>query len=384
MHSSSKPNAFSSPNTTPRPSGFTDSQNPGSPRPVTGQTTPMSPSMQSRLDTPLKIGDFYTIDSSFNSLSKALKSGAKGGKFVPEARLVELEESIQTSTRGAEADYKRNMYFGCHMNLAAAKSAQVSMLSIIDDTPVENMPNAKRTALHDSCCTLGSALTAMMLKAKRQVVDAKKEKEKEKETDQGDDDQGQAVSPPSSPAKVAGTRHVETVSPAHGSKKRAQGDAHSPVLPQSASKRQKAATSSSESSSGTTRPIASSTASTTPTTAVLQSPPSYLPVPQSVTARTTAAAAMVAPGANPDTGAPESPATNQSPQKKRTLGPQARPRSRSQLFMAPPDFSREIATSVKPTEGASTPVALASEPGVKPADKAHRPQTDAGGLDQRS
>lgn len=382
MHSSSKPNALSSPTTTPRRSGFTDSQNPGSPRSVTGQTTPLSPSLQSRLDTPLKMGDFYSIDSSFKSLSEALESGAKGGKFVPEARLVELAESIQTSTRNAQEDYRRGKYFGCHLNLAAAKSAQVSMLSIIDDAPVKKMPAAKRTALHDSCCALGSALTAMMLKAKRQVDDAKKEKE----TDERGSDRGQPISPPSSPMKAAGTGHVEPVSPAHGSKKRAQGDAHSPVLPQSLSKRQKTATSSAESSSGATSSIASSTTSTTPTTAVLQSPPSYRPTPQSqlVTAQTTASASTVALGANPDTGAPESPATNPSPQKKRTLPPQARPRPPSQLFMAPPDFSREIAAGVKPTDVASRVVALAPEPGAKPADKDHQPRPDASGPNQRS
>src|SRR6476646_2598044 len=102
MHSSSKPNATSSTITSPRRSEANNPQHPGSPRSVTGQATPLSPSLQSRLDTPLKMGDFYTIDSSFKSLSDALESGAK---FVPEARLAELAESIQTSTRDAQEDY---------------------------------------------------------------------------------------------------------------------------------------------------------------------------------------------------------------------------------------------------------------------------------------
>ena len=158
------------------------------------------------------------------------------------------------------------------------------------------MPSAIRTAVRHSCSTLGSTLSEMMLKAKRDADEAKKQREASRRTN----DRGRAISPPASPVKTPGASHVETVLPASGSQKRAQGEAHSPVLPQSASKRQKSGISSAESSDGATIPIASSTTSTTTTEAVLQSPPSYQPTSQLAFEQISAPASSFAVGVKSD------------------------------------------------------------------------------------
>lgn len=298
----------------PPGSRLTSAPNPGSPRRDPGPATPLSPSVQSRLETPLKMGNFYTIDSSFRSLSQALRPTAQGQeRFRPGRHLLELESYIQTGMRDAETCYKRQQYNACYLHLMGAKSNQVFMLSIIDNTPDEKMPAAIRTALRDSCCTLGSTLSEMLIKAKRDADEAKKQKEASRRTN----DRGHTISPPSSPVKTPGASHVETVLPASGSQKRAQGEAHSPVLPQSASKRQKTETTSAESSAGATTSSASSTTSTTTTTAVLQSPPSYRPTPELAIKQTRATASPFAFIGNPDMDATGSPATNPPPPKKR-------------------------------------------------------------------
>lgn len=294
-------------------SGLSSAPNPGSPRRDLGPATPVSPSVQSRLETPLKMGNFYTIDSSFKRLSQALRPTAQGDeRFRAGRHLLELESHIQTGMLDAEACYKRQQYDKCHLHLRGAKSNQVLMLSIIDNTPDEKMPMAIRTALRDSCSTLGSTLSEMMLKAKRDADEAKKQKEASRRSN----DRGHAISPPSSPVKTPGVSHVETGSPACGSQKRAQGEAHSPVLPQSASKRQKTETASAGSSTRATTSSTSTTTSTTTTKAVLQSPPSYQPTPQLAFEQTSAPASPFAFDVNPDTDATGSPATKPAPPGK--------------------------------------------------------------------
>ena len=295
-------------------SGLTSAPNLGSPRRDLGPATPLSPSVQSRLEAPLKMGDFYTIDSSFKSLSQALRPSAQGEeRFRPGHHVLELESCIQTSMRDAEACYKRQQPDACLLHLRGAKSNQVLMLSIIDKTPDAKMPAAIRTVLRDSCSTLGSTLSEMLIKAKRDADEAKKLKEASRRTN----GRGHATSPPSSPVKTPAVTHVDTVSPAGGSQKRAQGEAHSPVLPQSASKRQKTGTSSAESSAKATTSSVSSTTSTTTTTAVLQSPPSYRPTSELAIEQTGAPASPFAFGMNPDTDATGSPATKPVPPRKR-------------------------------------------------------------------
>ena len=366
MQPSSTLNPSSNPVALPPGSTLTIAQNPGSPRRVNGQAAPLSPGVHARLETPLRMGNFYTIDSSFRNLSKALKPVTQGDqRFAPPRFLLELQSTIQNGTLDAETCYKRQQYDACHLQLTGTKSNQVLMLSSIDDTPDEKMPASIRTALRNSCVELGSNLSEMMIKAKRDADEARKQKEASREIG----NRGHTISPPPSPVKTPSASHVEAVSAARGSQKRAQGEAHSPVLAQSPSKRQKTETASDESSTHAATPGASSTASTT-TTAVLQSPPSYRPLPQS------------AIGTNPDTGAPESPATNPLPQKKRVLAPQARPRPPSLLFAAPPDFTSEIQASTTARASATAPLGI--KPGLAPGNAVDPTGSDTGNPAQRS
>lgn len=378
MQPSSTLNPSSNPVALPPGSTLTIAQNPGSPRRGTGQAAPLSPSVHARLETPLRMGNFYTIDSSFKSLSQALKPVAQGDeRFAPARFLLELESTIQTGTREAETCYKRQQYDACHLHLKGAKSNQILMLSSIDNTPDEKMPAAIRTALRDSCFALGSTLSEMMIKAKRDADEAKMQKE----ASRGIGNRGHAISPPPSPVKAANASHVETVSPARGSQKRVQGEAHSPVLALSPPKRQKTETTPDESSAQAATPGASTTTSTA-TTTVLQSPPSYRPVPQSAIEQTTVHASLFALGTNPDSGAPGSPATKPLPQKKRVLAPQAKPRPPSQLFAAPPDFTGEIQASTTARILATAPLGL--KPGLTPGNAVDSSRSDTGNPDQRS
>lgn len=378
MQPSSTLNPSSNPVALAPGSTLTIAQNPGSPRRGTGQAAPQSPSVHARLETPLRMVNFYTIDSSFRSLSQALKPVVQGDqRFAPPRFLLELQSTIQTAMLEAETCYKRQQYNACHLHLSGAKSNQVLMLSRIDSKPDEEMPASIRTALRNSCVELGSSLSEMMIKAKRDADEARKQKD----ASRGMGNRVHAIGPPPSPVKTPSASHVETVSPARGSQKRAQGEAHSPELAQSPLKRHKTDTASEESSAKAVSPSASSTTSTT-TTALLQSPPSYRPVPQSAIEQTTVHASLFAIGTNPDSGAPESPATNPLPQKKRVLAPQARPRPPSQLFAAPPDFTSEIQASTTARASATAPLGL--KPGVAPGNAIDPTRSDTGNSDQRS
>jgi hypothetical protein len=330
--------------------------------------------------TPLKMNDFYTIDSSFKSLRDALTPAGQGARpFVAAAGLLDLQDAIQTSVLGAERGYKLRCYQECHVHLTAAKSNQVLMLARIDDTPEADMPAGTRTALRRSCISLGAALTERMVKAKTHADAVEQEAMRTRSKDASDDD----VTPPSSPLKTATPRQGGAVSPPHGSNKRAPGGAHSPVLARSPSKRRKTeAASDLSSANAVAASPGTTTSTTTSTTTAVQSPPSYRTVPQLHIERDTGRAASFIP--DPDSEAPAmlSPTRSASPQKMRALGPQAKPRPRSQLFIAPPDFTREVPAST--TGPVSTAAPVAPAPGAAPHNADGRQQAEATSPDQRS
>lgn len=350
-----------------------------SPRKAPVQITLRSPNSHPEFAAELRMNDFYTIDSSFRKLSEALKPAEKGAlPFEPAPALVELQSSMQISVREAERYFKLRDYPQCQSHLSAAKTNQVCMLAKIDDTPEENMPVARRTELRKSCVSLGTELTVRMIKAKTKADAVEQESERRRKQDGSDDDN----TPPSSPSKTVTAKREQAVSPTRGARKRAQGEAHSPVLAHSPSKRQKPETPppappGSGDITSTPKSTTTSTTTTTTTTPAIampslpQSPPTYRPAPQLFIVHAAPGEPSDGTSAKSNKPVPDLSTTMASPRKVRALSPQAKPRPRSELFAAPPDFTAR--SPANPENSSST--APAVTPGNVAAEQ--NPGTDS-------
>jgi hypothetical protein len=340
--------------TSPRSPSHSEQERGSSPRKAPVRLASRSPNSHPELNADLRMNDFYTIDSSFKSLRDALKPDPKTSPpFAPAPALLDLAGAIESGTRAAEKSFKLRNYMECHQHLSQAKAGQVQMLTSIDDTPVEMMSAHRRTGLRSSCEALGKALTERMLKAKSAQL----------RSEDVLDDEGTR---PTSPSRSPLSRREQPASPPRSSQKRAQGDADSPVLAQSPPKRQKAETGSPvpagerEATSPTRTAATATTTTATPTTAP-PSLPSYQPVPQ---LHIVHEASVTAAGAADPSAASASNAIA-SPPRRRTLSPQARPRPRSHLFAAPPDFTNQV-----PDKPAASPSK------APPGNRVGQPQPD--------
>ena len=350
-----------------------------SPRRGAAQLSSRSPNAHPLLGGTLRMGSFYEIDTSFGRLREALKPDSKAARtnMLP-AVLDELQNAIKTSTLDAERAFTRRSFAACTVHLDAAKANQVVMLGKVDDIADAAMSDKKRTEIRCACMELGTALTKLLIQAKTMANESAQEKMRKQKALVSDSDSDSEAKPPSSPPPAAPTPESHGNSPARTAQKRTQGDADSPVLAQSPSKRQKIDISTSASNSTTS----TTTTTTTTPAAAPQSAPTYGPAPQLHLEHEASGATSSEPASRPNKQATASSTTKSSPQKMRTLSPQARPRPRSQLFVAPPDFTsqaREASASVMPT---AAPVQAL--PGAVPRNAVEGAQADAVKAGQRS
>lgn len=328
-----------------------------SPRSEPIRLTPRSPDNHPEFNAALRMVDFYAIDRDFDSLRDEVKPAPKAARTSALPAVIgELQTNIKQSVLSAETSFKRCASEECRLYLTAAKSNQVVLLGMIDDIPESSLTADKRTALRTTCVALGKTLTRMLLQAKTQAAAAASEKERKRKARDGDD----SDSPPVSPAANERVRKDARNTPTRESRKRAQGSADSPVLAETSPKRQKGGGISSPSSAPTATSTARTNASasvgtTTATTAaatteILSSPPSYQPAPSLKAEQETR---------SPITGAGDfpagSPTLKSSPRKARVISPQPKPRPRSQLFAAPPDFSTQILDDALPRSVRTAP-----------------------------
>jgi hypothetical protein len=348
----------------PRPGSGT------SPRSDTAQLSSRSPNAHPALVGTLRMGSFYEIDSSFARLREALKPDPKAAKSsaLP-AVLDELHGAIKVSTLEAEKAFTRRSYSACKLHLAAAKSNQVLMLGKIDSIAEADMSDDRRTGIRSACGEVGAALTRMLIQATTMENGSAQEKilkQKARGSDSDSDD-----GPPSSPPPAEPTPESHRNSPARGTQKRTQSDADSPVLAQSPGKRQKTDTAISRTTTTITTATAvtatSTAAMTTATTAAVpQSPPAYRPAPNLHIEHVASGATPVGSPSKQDKPVTASSTRHASPQKMRTLSPQARPRPRSQLFVAPPDFTSQVRDD--PADLAQTAAPVQVPPGATPTN----------------
>lgn len=341
--------------TSPRRSQAVDPGSTTSPRSAPIRLTPRSPDSHPELNAALRMFDFYDIDRQFDSMKNEVQSASKAGQSSALPGIVgDLQHSIRNSVLDAEKSFKCGAADECRLHLAAAKSNQVALLGKIDDIPDAAIPVEKRTALRATCTALGKSLTRMLLQA---TTKAAVERERRRSA-RDDDDQ---ESPPSSPTTRDQAPKLSGNTPTRESKKRAHGGSDSPVLAETSPKRQKRSAISSASPAPTT---ASTTATTTTTTTAggLSSPPQYRSVPVQEIAQVIPPHGRDGLAMNGDNVAPGSPTPNSSPRKLRALSPQPKPRPRSQLFIAPPDFSSQGSDYLSPQKPATAPPAL--QPGM--------------------
>jgi hypothetical protein len=371
-----KPGTIKSPATpvAPNPESST------SPRRVTAQLSSRSPNAHPSLTGTLRMGSFYNIDPIFTRLREALKPGSKAARSsaLP-AVLDELQGAIKISTLDAEKAFTRRSYATCRLHLAAAKSNQVAMLVKLDAIADAHMSDNRRTGIRSACVEVGAALTTMLIQATTMENASAQEKILKQKARENDSDSDSDARAPSSPPPAEPTPESHRISPARSTQKRTQGDADSPVLAQSPGKRQKIDTA----TSGTTTTNATSTTTTTNATAgIPQSPPAYRPAPQFQIEHVASGATSVDSTSKQDKPATASSTTKGSPQKMRALSPQARPRPRSQLFVAPPDFTSQVRED--PADCVRTAAPVQVLPGAKPSDAAECAQAGADGSGQRS
>jgi hypothetical protein len=357
-----------------------------SPRRESISVTPRIPDSHPELNGDLRMYDFYAIDRDFDSLRNEVQPASKSARTSALPRVIgELQNTIKQSVLSAETSFKRRASEECKLYLTAAKSNQVVLLGKIDDLPESALPAEDRTVLRATCVALGKTLTRMLLQANAQAASAASEMERKRKARDGDD----IDSPPGSPTMNEQVHKLARNTPTRDSRKRAQGNADSPVLADVSPKRQKADAISSPSSSGTTASrtdTAATTTTTTTTTAitpgVLSSPPSYLPVLSLKTDLEAVSPRPGSPAMRSDNALPSSPPSKSSPRKSRTLSPQPKPRPRSQLFVAPPDFSTQAPDSA-PLHGGKSAPSLAL-PGVTGSIEAstQRADTDSNGQQQ--
>lgn len=318
-----------------------------SPRRDFAQLSSRSPHAHAALAGTLRMGSFYNIDAGFARLREALKPDLKAARSsAPPAVLDELQNAIKVSTREAETAFTRRSYATCRLHLIAAKSNQVLMLGKIDDIAEADMSDDRRTGIRSACGEIGAALTKMLIQATTMENASAQQKILKQKARDDDSDSDSSAGPPSSPPPTVPTERHRN-SPARSTQKRAQSDADSPVLAQSPGKRQKIDTATSGTTTATT-----TTATTTTTTAadtaatttspVPQSPPAYRPAPQLPIEHVACGATPAVSPSKLDKPATASSTSHASPRKMRALSPQARPRPRSQLFVAPPDFTSQI------------------------------------------
>lgn len=357
--------------------------NPGSttsPRRESISVTPRNPDCHPELNGDLRMYDFYAIDRDFDSLRNEVQPSSKAARTSALPSVIgELQTNIKQSVLSAETSFKRRASEECKLYLTAAKSNQVVLLGKIDDLPDASLPEEKRTKLRATCVALGKTLTRMLLQANAQAAAAASDMERKRKARDGDD----IDSPPGSPTMNEQARKLARNTPTCDSKKRAQGNADSPVLTEVSPKRQKADAISSPSRIGTTAArtdTATATMATTTTTTttaastpdILSSRPSYQPVllpkadPETLSPGPDS---LATPSDNP---LPGSPPSKSSPRKSRALSPQPKPRPRSQLFVAPPDFSTQMPDNGPPYRGHAA-LAL-TQPGVT-GSTAHGMQT---------
>lgn len=351
-----------------------------SPRRDSAQLSSRSPNTHPALAGTLRMGSFYELDSSFTRLRDALKSEPKAVKTIAlPALLDQLHGAIKVSTLEAEKAFTRRSYAACKLHLAAAKSNQVLMLGKIDGIAEADMSDDRRTGIRSACSEIGAALTRMLIQATTLENASGQEKRLKQTARRSDSDTDSDDGPPSSPPPAAPTLESHRSSPVRTThertQKRRQSDADSPVLAQSPGKRQKIDTAiSRNTTTNTTATDTTATSTTTTTTVPLpQSPPAYRPATQLQIEH-------LASGATP-VGSPNKPATASSPghasaKKMRTLSPQARPRPRSQLFVAPPDFTSQVRDDLADISRASAPAHI--PPGATPGNAVQgaQPGTD--------
>lgn len=321
-----------------------------SPRSESIRLTPRSPDSRPALNTALCMDDFKKIAKNFGRLKDEVQPDAKAARTSALPALIgKLQTKIEQSVLDAKECFTTDSFTACRLYLVAAKSNQVEMLGKIDDIPESALSGEKRTTLRAACTALGDRLTTMLLQARTQTSTATSEtarKARDGDTDAND-------SPPGSPTahqvvdkQVVDkqTRKAARHTLARESKKRAQGGAESPVLAETSPKRQKTGGISSPSGTATTATTTTtigtstsiSTTSFTTTPAILASPPSYQPLPMLKAEQETRSSVTGA-----EDFPPGSPTSKSSPRKTRVISPQPKPRPRSQLFAAPPDFRTE-------------------------------------------
>jgi hypothetical protein len=362
----------------PRPGGT-------SPRRDSAQLSSRSPNAHPALVGTLRMGSFYQIDSSFARLREALKPDPKAlrSSALP-AVLDELQGAIKGSTLEAEKAFTRRSYAACRLHLAAAKSNQVLMLGKIDSVAEEDMSDDRRTGIRSACGEIGAALTKMLIQATTMENASAQEKRRKQTARDRDSDSDGDDGPPSSPPPAEPIPESHRNSPARGTQKRTQSDADSPVLAQSPGKRQKidTATSRTTTTSTTAADTTATSTTTTTTAAVPQSPPMYRPAPQLHIEHVASGATPADSTSKQDQPATASSTRHASPQKMRTLSPQARPRPRSQLFVAPPDFTSQLQDD--PADLARTAAPVQVPPGATPTNAIEGKQAGAGHSGLRS
>lgn len=344
--------------TSPRRSHTVDPGSTTSPRSAPIRLTPRSPDSHPELNAALRMFDFYDIDRQFDSLRDEVQPPSKAGRLSALPSIIgELQNSIKGSVLDAEQSFTCGASDECRLYLTAAKSNQVALLGKIDDILDSAIPAEKRTALRATCVALGKTLTRMLLQATTKAAAAAAERERKRPARDGDGSE----SPPGSPTTWNQAPKIDGNTPTRDSKKRTQGSADSPVLAETSPKRQKRSTISSTSSTATT---ASTTATATTTTATvasgLSSPPQYRAVPLMEVGREIPGRGPDSPATTGDNVAPGSPTSKSLARKSKALSPQPKPRPRSQLFTAPPDFSSQSTNTTSPRKPATAP--LRSQP----------------------
>lgn len=364
-------------------------ENSTSPRRHQAQLTSRDPFPRSELNGALRMGDFYLLDASFSRLRDALKLETKPAALAaPPAILNELQNSIKFSALDAEKFFSRRAYAECRLFLDAAKSNQVRMLGKIDDIADADMPADMKAAIRSCCIDLGAALTTMMLRAQTQARAAAEETERKRKAQDSDEDS----SPPGSPAVAEAPEESIRHTPARGSRKRAQDDTASPDFEETSPKRQKtqttpSATNSMVSTASTANTASTSSTSSTSTVAAngmppLPSTPTYKPAPSLQVGASPLSPGPGSLGMTTHTPQAGASTTKAAPKKSRALSPQPRPRPRSQLFIAPPDFTAQVLAEPTPRGSIAAPIALPA--GVTTARVPETPKEDADNAGQRS
>lgn len=343
------------------------SENNSSPRKHAAQLTSRDPGLRPELFASLRMGDFYSLDASLSRLRDALHQDTKTAVTARlPAILNELQNNIKFGVLDAEKNFSRRAYADCSLFLEAAKSNQVKMLGEIDDVATVGIPDDQKVALRGCCIELGASLSSMMLRAQAQARAVEEEAERKRRTYDSDEES----SSPGSPAASGPSQEIPQHTPVPGLRKRAQGDTASPDFETTSPKRQK--TRKAPSTIDSTPSAASTPAIMTNNLPPLPSLPSYLPA-----SNLQSEPGPCSPGPNTAAITPN-PGRAASPVKTRALSPQPRPRPRSQLFVAPPDFTGQIpadpvhaAAIITPlAQLAALPAASRPTPGNEDADNA--------------